>query len=82
MNKTNEKFTTNKNSHNSGCLIVFIIILFLIIISSLFSKDMSDKEWEQTIHQERMNYIKKCASRAQYGLEDYNHCMSKRPDIR
>lgn len=36
---------------------------------------MSDKEWEQTIHQERMNYIKKCASRAQYGLEDYNHCM-------
>ena len=81
MSEMNDNKTINKK-HNSGCLIIFIIILFVVIILSLFGDDTSDEEWEQVIHQEKMDYIQKCASRAHYGIEDYYSCMAKRPDIR
>ena len=73
--------TTNKKQNN-GCLIIFITILFFIIVSGLFGNDISDEEMEQLIHQERMEYIRNCASRAHYGIEDYYSCMAKRPDIK
>lgn len=51
----------------------FIMFLFL---NSVFETP------EQKEHNERIDYIKQCAYKAQNRIEDYNYCMSKRPDIR
>ena len=52
-----------------------IFIMFLFVIANTETP-------EEQVHKERMEYIKNCSFKAQNGIEDYNHCMSKRPDIR
>lgn len=52
-----------------------IFIMFLFVIANTETP-------KEQVHKERMEYIKNCSFKAQNGIEDYNHCMSKRPDIR
>jgi len=52
-----------------------LFIMFLFLNSAIETP-------EQKEHNERIEYIKQCAYKAQNGIEDYNQCMSKRPDIR